>query len=67
MVRDLSGLSSGPPLPDRHWEILTSLFLPNENAMKKLVNTAMFILFTVVSAAVLAEIRTVMLSVPGIT
>lgn len=35
--------------------------------MKKLVNTATFVLFTVVSAAVLAEIRTVTLSVSGMT
>lgn len=35
--------------------------------MKKLINTAMFILFAVVSAAVLAETRTVTLSVSGMT
>lgn len=35
--------------------------------MKKLVNTALFILFTVISAAVLAEIRTVTLAVSGMT
>ena len=35
--------------------------------MKKLVSAAMFILFAVVSAAALAETRTVTLSVSGMT
>ena len=35
--------------------------------MKKRVNAAMFILFAVVSAATLAEIRTVTLAVSGMT
>lgn len=35
--------------------------------MKKLISAAMFILFAVVSAASLAEIRTVTLSVSGMT
>lgn len=35
--------------------------------MKKLINAAMFILFAVVSAATLAEVRTVTLSVSGMT
>jgi len=41
--------------------------LPKENAVKKLVNAAMFILFAVVSAAASAEIRTVTLAVSGMT
>jgi len=35
--------------------------------MKKLISAAMFILFSIVSAAALAEIRTVTLSVSGMT
>ena len=35
--------------------------------MKKLINAAMFIVFAVVSAAALAESRTVALSVSGMT
>jgi len=35
--------------------------------MKKLINAAMFVLFAVVSAAALAETRTVTLSVSGMT
>jgi len=46
--------------------LLISHFL-KENAMKRLIYAAMFILFTVVSAASLAEIRTVTLSVSGMT
>ena len=38
-----------------------------EYAMKKLINALMFIVFAVVSAAALAEIRTVTLSVSGMT
>lgn len=42
-------------------------FFLQENAMKKLTSAAMFILFFVVSAAALAEIKTVTLSVSGMT
>jgi hypothetical protein len=35
--------------------------------MRKLINTALFILLAVVAAAALAEIRTVTLSVSGMT
>lgn len=35
--------------------------------MKKLINALMFIVFAVVSAAALAEIRTITLSVSGMT
>ena len=35
--------------------------------MKKLINAAIFILFAVVSAAALAEIKTVTLAVSGMT
>ena len=38
-----------------------------EHAMKKLISAAMFLLFAVISAAALAEIRTVTLSVSGMT
>ena len=38
-----------------------------EHAVKKLINAAVFIMFAVVSAAALAEIRTVSLSVSGMT
>ena len=38
-----------------------------KNAMKKLINAAMFIMFAVVSTASLAEIKTVTLSVSGMT
>lgn len=38
-----------------------------KNAMKKLINAAVFIMFAVVSAAVQAESRTVTLAVSGMT
>lgn len=67
MVCDLSGLSPGSSLLNIHLEILIALFLLKENAMKKLTNAAMFILFAVVSIAALAETRTVTLAVSGMT
>jgi len=42
-------------------------FLPKERAVKKLISAAMFILLAAVSVAALAEIRTVTLSVSGMT
>lgn len=66
MVCDLSGLNPGPSLLNEHLETLIS-FLPKENTMKKLINAAMFILFTVVAAAASAETRTVTLAVSGMT
>ena len=38
-----------------------------EYAMRKLISAAMLLLFAVISAAALAEIRTVTLSVSGMT
>ena len=38
-----------------------------ERAMKKLISAALFLLFAAISAAALAEIRTVTLSVSGMT
>ena len=38
-----------------------------EHAMRKLISAAMLLLFAVISAAALAEIRTVTLSVSGMT
>lgn len=42
-------------------------FSLKENAVKKLIGAAMFVLFAIVSAAALAEIRTVTLAVSGMT
>jgi len=44
-----------------------STFPLKENAMKKLINAAIFIMFTAVSIAALAESKTVTLSVSGMT
>lgn len=38
-----------------------------ENTMKKMISAAVFIMFAVVSAAALAAIKTVTLSVSGMT
>jgi len=38
-----------------------------EHTMKRLISAAMFLLLAVISAAALAEIRTVTLSVSGMT
>jgi len=42
-------------------------FFPKEHAVKKLISAAMFILLAAVSVAALAEVRTVTLSVSGMT
>ena len=38
-----------------------------KNAMKKLINAAVFVLFALISTVALAETRTVTLSVSGMT
>jgi hypothetical protein len=51
----------------RHSSFAGCRFFLNEDAMKKLVHAAVFALLAAVSAAVMAESKTITLSVSGMT
>lgn len=67
MVCGLSDLNPESLTAPRSFKDSGPTFSLKENAMKKLISAAMFLLFAVVSTATLAEIRTVTLAVSGMT